>query len=67
MAYTYVNAKNQKFYLYTQDVTLRGSGRKQRIYYFKKNLGENALDDVPQGYTVVENQRTGLPVLKKTE
>ncbi len=52
------------YYLHSKDVTLRG-GRKQTIYYFGKTEKEGTLDDLPDGYTVIENSRTGLPMLKK--
>jgi len=45
-------------------VTLRG-GRKQQIYYFAREVKDAALDDMPDGYEVTENKRTGLPMLKK--
>ena len=65
MAYSTVSKKSGKtYYLHSKDVTLRG-GRKQRIYYFAGLAGGNAIDSVPSGFRVVENQRTGLPLLKK--
>lgn len=65
MAYHYTNKKGQSYYLHTRDIILRGSGKKQIIYFFAKTPGEGAVEDVPEGYKVVENERTGLPVLKK--
>jgi hypothetical protein len=47
-----------------KDVTLKG-GRLQRIYFFARDVREGAVDAMPAGYIVVENPRTGLPVLKK--
>ena len=65
MAYSHTNSKGQTYHLHSKEVTLRG-GRKQTIYYFAKEVDSaNALDEVPAGYKVVENQRTGLPMLKK--
>lgn len=64
MAYQYTNSKGTTYYLHSSNVKLR-SGRTQVIYYFSKSAGENAVNEVPKGFTVVENQRTGLPVLKK--
>lgn len=66
MAYQYTNKKGQAYYLHTRDITLRGSGKEQTIYFFAKSSGEGAVEEVPSGYMVVENERTGLPVLKKT-
>lgn len=65
MAYSYTNKKGQKYYLHYRDVTLRG-GRKQRIYFFARDVRSNSLDSVPGGYKVVETTRTGMPVLKKS-
>lgn len=64
MAYEYTNSKGTRYYLHSKDVSLR-SGRRQTIYYFAKNPGSGAIDSLPGEYIVVENQRTGLPILKK--
>jgi hypothetical protein len=51
--------------LYTREVTLKG-GRKQPIYFFSKRKPKSGNPtDKPDGYTVGENKRTGLPYLKK--
>ena len=65
MAYTYTNKKGQKYYLHTKDVTLRGGNRKQTIYYFAREVKPGSLDAVPAGFEVVENKKTGLPVLRR--
>lgn len=65
MAYEYTNAKGTKYYLHQTLVTLRGGGRQQTIYYFSREPGSKAIDEVPEGFKVVENPRTGLPVLKR--
>ena len=64
MAYSHTNSKGQTYFLHGKVVTLRG-GRKQQIYYFAREEKADALDDLPEGYLVVENKRTGLPMLKK--
>ncbi len=64
MAYKHTNSKGTGYYLHGKDVKLR-SGRTQRIYYFAKDVRAEALDEVPTGFKVVENSRTGLPVLKR--
>ena len=67
MAYSVQSKKTgETYYLHSKDVTLRG-GRKQTIYYFARQAKENALDDLPDGYAVMENSRTGLPMLKKAD
>lgn len=64
MAYAYTNSKGQTYYLHMKDVTLK-NGRQQTIYFFARDIREGALDAVPAGYTVIETERTGMPVLKK--
>lgn len=64
MAYSHVNSKGQTYYLHSREVTLKG-GRQQRIYFFAKEVKDGAIDALPEGYIVVENTRTGLPILKK--
>jgi len=65
--YMHKNSKGDTYYLHAKDVTLR-NGRQQRIFYFARaeKKGE-ALDQVPPGYAVGENQRTGLPFLSKAK
>ena len=65
MAYSTVSKKSGKtYYLHSKDVTLKG-GQQQMIFYFAGTAGSNAIDALPSGYVVVENERTGLPLLKK--
>ena len=65
MAYAVKSKKSKKtYYLHTKEVKLAGN-RKQRIYYFAGEEGKNSLDELPAGYEVIENARTGLPMLRK--
>ena len=64
MAYSYSNSKGQQYFLHKRDVTLK-NGRQQTIYFFAREVRDGSLDAVPAGYTVIETQRTGMPVLKK--
>lgn len=68
MAFAHTNSKGQEYFLHQQDVTLKG-GRTQRIYFFARALKEDGkaqqVEALPEGYTVKENPRTGLPILKK--
>jgi hypothetical protein len=65
MAYSVVSKKSGKTYhLHTRITTLKG-GRQQQIYFFAGQVGDGACDRLPDGYMVVENERTGLPILKK--
>ena len=65
MAYSHKNKKGQTYYLHGKTVTLQ-NGRRQQIYYFarEEKRGEG-LDSIPAGYRIEENDRTGLPFLKK--
>ena len=65
MAYSTVSKKSGKtYFLHSKVVTLKG-GQKQTIYYFAGAAGQGAVNALPTGYQVVENERTGLPLLKK--
>jgi hypothetical protein len=64
VAFSYTNSKGQSYYLHKKDVTLK-NGRQQTIYFFARDVRDGSMDKVPAGYTVVETQRTGMPVLKK--
>ncbi len=65
MAYSVKSKKSGKmYYLHSKEVKLAGD-RLQKIYYFAGQAGENALDELPAGYEVMENERTGLPMLRK--
>jgi hypothetical protein len=64
-AYSAKSKKSGKmYYLHSKEVTLAG-GRKQNIFYFAGDEGKNALSALPAGYEVMENERTGLPMLRK--
>ncbi len=65
MPFSTVSKKSGKtYYLHAKNVTLKG-GQKQMIYYFAGKPAANVLNALPPGYKVVENDRTGLPLLKK--
>ncbi|MDD3083883.1 MAG: hypothetical protein PHP82_02565 [Candidatus ainarchaeum sp.] len=56
MVYEHINSKGKKYFLH-------GKGK---LFYFSGTQKENAID-LPEGYNVVENSKTGLPMLKKKE
>lgn len=57
----------ETYYLHSKTVTLRG-GRQQTIYFFARDVREDgALEEVPAGMMVMENSRTGLPMLKRAD
>lgn len=66
MAYSHTNSKGTNYFLHSTLVKLRGGNFEQRIFYFaKKTHAGKALNEIPDGYKVIESKRTGLPVLKK--
>ncbi|MFZ5953835.1 MAG: hypothetical protein ACOYT8_01905 [Candidatus Dependentiae bacterium] len=65
MAFSVKSKKSGKtYYLHTKEVKLAGD-RKQKIFYFAGEQGKGSLDALPAGYEVIENERTGLPMLRK--
>jgi hypothetical protein len=51
--FSYTNSKGVKYYLH----------KRGKLYFFSRKK-ERAIE-LPEGYKVVENTRTGLPMLKK--
>ncbi|MBN2199088.1 MAG: hypothetical protein JW747_04490 [Candidatus Aminicenantes bacterium] len=64
MPYAHTNSKGMTYFLHSREVTLRG-GRKQKIFFFAKDVRPDALESLPEGYTVQETAKTGMPILKK--
>lgn len=65
MAFSVKSKKSGKtYYLHSKEVMLAGK-RKQRIFYFAGAESKGAIDELPKGYEVMENKRTGLPMLRK--
>ena len=66
MAYSVVSKKSGKtFYLHTRETPLP-NGKVRRLFFFSGTQGEGALDALPAGYEIIENAKTGLPMLKKS-
>lgn len=63
-AYSHTNSRGQAYYLHSKGVRLAGSGSTQTIYYFAKEVEAGALNAIPTGKIVAENERTGLLFLK---
>lgn len=60
MAYT-----QDGYTLHAREVALKG-GHKQVIYFFSQRAPKSGVPvDMPEGYKVAVNKRTGLPYLKK--
>lgn len=65
MAFSVVSKKSGKtYYLHSRLQELKG-GQKVTLYYFAGTPGPDAMDQMPAGYEISENDRTGLPLLKK--
>ncbi len=56
MAYAHTNSKGTTYYLHSNG----------KMFFFSKEVKENALEAVPAGYDVVE-MKTGMLVLKKKQ
>ncbi len=51
--------------LHAREIALKG-GHKQVIYFFSKRNPKSGMPvEMPEGYSVAVNKRTGLPYLKK--
>ncbi|MBA3900787.1 MAG: hypothetical protein H0X62_11360 [Bacteroidetes bacterium] len=64
MAYSYKNSRGQTYYLHSRKAG-RGGSSNRDLFYFGKEQKENAIDKLPEGYEVIESERTGLPILRK--
>jgi hypothetical protein len=65
MAFSVVSKKSGKtYFLHSRLQKLRG-GQEVTLYYFAAQPSEGAIDALPEGYKVSENDKTGLPLLKK--
>jgi len=64
------SVKSQKsgntYYLHLREQE-RKDGNKTKLFYFAKEVKDGAVDELPEGYTVIENERTGLPFLKRKD
>ena len=65
MAFIAISKKSGKsYFLHHRLQKLRG-GQEVTLYYFGGEAKEGVLDALPAGYEISENERTGLPLLKK--
>lgn len=63
MAYAHTNSKGNTYYLHGRETTLK-NGTTRTLYFFAKEVKDDSLDAVPEGYVVSES-KNGLPVLKR--
>ncbi len=65
MAFSVVSKKSGKtYYLHVREQTNK-DGKVTRLYFFAREQKDGVLDKLPDGYAVIENERTGLPFLKR--
>jgi YHS domain-containing protein len=65
MAFSVVSKKSGKtYFLHARKQKLKG-GQEVTLYYFAGQASEGSIDALPAGYIVSENEKTGLPLLKK--
>lgn len=65
MAYSVKSKKSGKtYYLHLREQE-RKDGGITKLYYFAGEVKDGAVDELPSDRQVVENERTGLPFLKK--
>jgi len=65
MAFSVVSKKSKKtYYLHSRLQKLKG-GQEVTLYYFAGEAKAGSLDALPANMEVIENERTGLPMLKK--
>lgn len=65
MAFSVVSKKSGKtYFLHSRLQKLKG-GQEVTLYYFGGEAKAGAIDALPAGMEVIENERTGLPMLRK--
>lgn len=63
MAFSHVSKKSGvTYWLHLKEVERKSDGGITKLYYFSKDP-KGAIDAVPEGRVVMENERTGLPIL----
>ena len=65
MAFSVVSKKSGKTYFLHLKAQKRPDGGTTNLFFFAGEVKEGALDKLPDGYKVIENERTGLPMLKR--
>ena len=65
MAFSVVSNKSKTtYFLHARLQKLKG-GQEVTLYYFGGEAKAGAIDAIPAGMEVMENERTGLPMLRK--
>jgi len=58
VGYEHTNSRGQKYYLHSREG--RGGAK---LFFFSKNPADSI--DLPENMIAIENERTGLPMVKK--
>jgi len=66
MAFSVPSKKSGKTYYLHLREQARKNGGITKLYYFAGEIRPEAVDELPAGYSIIENERTGLPFLKKS-
>lgn len=61
MAYKYTNKRGSDYYLHSR----KAKNSNTRLYFFSKEKKEGVEKELPTGYEIQENDKTGLPILRK--
>ncbi len=65
MAFSVQSKKSGKtYFLHERDQMLKG-GHMVKLFFFAGETKAGAIDALPAGYSVDENEKTGLPLLRK--
>jgi hypothetical protein len=65
MAFSVKSKKSGKTYILQSRLQTLKGGQQVTLYFFAGEAKEGAIDALPAGYEVSENEKTGLPLLKK--
>lgn len=64
LAFKYVTTQGKTYFLHGREQKLRYK-KSMMLYYFAKEVGANALAQIPEGREVFQNPRTQLPMLRR--
>lgn len=64
MVFSVVNKAGKKFYLHKRDVVFDQGGSFPN-YYFSACREDNVVYEFPEGYEIIEDDDSGLPIIRK--
>ena len=65
MPFSVASKKSGKTYILHSRLQKLKGGQEVTLYYFGGEAKVGAIDALPAGMEVIENERTGLPMLRK--